>query len=142
MMITFSKKKFLEKNWEGENRWRRVELNEISIEMGIDLCNKDSNKNLFDKILVRIDLYKKFIKQLPDYDTIIKNYKYDIDYDSYDSFVKYNKENFFIQTKSSYDFLEYFLENQTYKINEIEEWIPNENKYLFFHPNENKYCIM
>ena len=76
---------------------------------------------------------------MPDYDTIIKNYKYDIDYDF---FVKYNKENFFIQTKSSFDFLEYFLENQTYKINENEEWIPNENKYIFFHPNENKYCIM
>lgn len=152
-----SKKEFLEKNWNGEKRWRRVELNEFAIEIGLDLCNKDSNQNVFDDILEKIiklenkiksilsdkrlyDLYTKFIKQLPKYNTIIKNYEYDIDYDF---FVKYNKKHFFTQTKSSFDFLEFFLENQTYKIDGTKphEWIPNQNKYIFFHPN-GKYCIM
>lgn len=146
-MIIPSKKIFLDKNWEGEKRWRRVELNEFAIEIGLDLCNKDSNQNVFDKILVKIiklesndlfDIYAKFIKQLPKYDIIVKNYEYDIDYEF---FLKYNKRYFFIQTKSSFDFLEYFLENQTFKINKDKEWIANENKYIFFHP-EGQYCIM
>lgn len=67
---------FIIKNWEGENRWRRIELDNISKELNISLNEKDSNKMVYDNIvnilkdkeqqvkLVSLNLYINFFKKL------------------------------------------------------------------------------
>lgn len=49
-MITVEK--FNEKSWEGDNRWRRVELEKISEELNIEIIG--SNKEVFDRINERL----------------------------------------------------------------------------------------
>ena len=82
-------------------------------------------------------LYVKFIEQLPDIEVLQKNWNEEIDYEF---FINHNIENFFLQNKPSFDFLEYFLENQIYNI-KSDNFIPQTTKYIFFHP-DGKYTIM
>ena len=78
-----TKKEFIAKNWEGPDRWRRIELNELAIKLNLELLEKDSNRDVFERILLEFikqkekkilkkemlsdnriaKLYKKFIEQ-------------------------------------------------------------------------------
>ena len=151
-----SKSEFIRKNWEGEDRWRRIELNEFTYKLRLDLYDTDSNKDIFERILFEyirqekeenirkemlndqriFQLYNNFINQLPNEEYFTKNYE-DIDYNF---FVNHNKSNFFIQTKEGFDFLEYFLKTQIYHVNET-NWFTIDAKYIYFHP-DGKYIIM
>lgn len=69
---------FVIKNWEGENRWRRAELNDILKELNnsVILDEKESNKMVYEKIenilknkeeqvkLVSLNVYINFFKKL------------------------------------------------------------------------------
>lgn len=57
-MITVEK--FNEKSWEGDNRWRRVELEKISEELNIEIIG--SNKDIFDRINERLVLLERSTK--------------------------------------------------------------------------------
>lgn len=164
MSIIPSKTEFLAKNWEGENRWRRSELENILNELNLELYEEDTNRDIFERILIEMikinekeeikkvmlsnpriaDLYQDFIEQLPNEEILKENCdkencdnEYNIDYKF---FVKHNQEQFFLQDKPSFDFLKYFLENKIYKI-KGNSWIPKKTKYIFFHPN-GTYTIM
>ena len=152
MIIIPSKQEFLYKNWEGEHRWRRAELENFANELNIELYTEDTNRDIFERILIEMikqnekdeikkvmlnnpkisKLYVKFIDQLPDIDILQKNWNKKIDYEF---FVKHNIENFFLQNKPSFDFLEYFLKNQIYNIKDSDNFIPQITKYIFFHPD-------
>ena len=66
---------FVIKNWEGEKRWRRAELDNISKELNISLNEKNTNKIVYDKIvdilkskeqqvkLVSLNVYINFFKK-------------------------------------------------------------------------------
>lgn len=169
MSIIPSKTEFLAKNWEGENRWRRSELENILNELNLELYEEDTNRDIFERILIEMirinekeeikkvmlsnpriaGLYKEFIEQLPNEEILKRNCdkencdkencdnEYNIDYKF---FIKHNEENFFLQDKPSFDFLEFFLKNKIYKTIK-NSWIPKKTKYIFFHPN-GTYIIM
>ena len=153
MTIIPSKKAFLCKNWEGEQRWRRSELENFANELKLELYTEDTNRDIFERILIHMikqnekdeiinnpkysKLYVKFIEQLPNIEVLQKNWNEEIDYEF---FINHNIENFFLQNKPSFDFLEYFLENQIYNI-KSDNFIPQTTKYIFFHP-DGKYTIM
>ena len=158
MTIIPSKNAFLCKNWEGEQRWSRSELENFANELRLELYTEDTNRDIFERILIHMikqnekdeiknviqnnpkysKLYVKFIEQLPDIEVLQKNWNEKIDYEF---FVNHNIENFFLQNKPSFDFLEYFLENQIYKTKESDNFITQETKCIFFHP-DGKYTIM
>lgn len=41
---------FIKRNWNGENRWRRSELNEIATELNMTLDSSNSNEKLYNRI--------------------------------------------------------------------------------------------
>lgn len=162
MTLIPSKSEFIAKNWEGENRWRRSELENFANELELDLYTEDTNCDIFERILIEMikqnekeeikkvmlsnprisQLYEKFMEQLPNIETLIQ--KWDEEWNDnfdYDFYIKHNTENFFLQDKPSFDFLEYFLENRIYRIKESDIWVPQKTKHIFFHPN-GKYTIM
>ena len=67
---------FVIKNWEGENRWRRNELDNISKELKLSLNKNDTNKTVYENIvkylqnqeqlpkLVSLNVYINFFKKL------------------------------------------------------------------------------
>lgn len=73
---TWTLDEFIIKNWEGENRWRRNELNDISKDLNINLNENDSNKIVYNKIvnhltnqpqqvkLVSLNVYINYFKKL------------------------------------------------------------------------------
>lgn len=151
-----SKTEFLAKNWEGENRWRRSELENFANELNLELYEEDTNRDIFERILIKMikqnekeeikkvmlnnpriaQLYEAFIDQLPNTETLKQNWDENVNNElNHEFFVKHNQEHFFLQDKPSFDFLQYFLENQIYKIRESNSWIPKKTKYIFFHPN-------
>lgn len=157
-----TKTEFLAKNWEGENRWRRSELENILNELNLELYEEDTNRDIFERILIEMikqnekeeikkvmlsnpriaELYTAFIEQLPNSETLKQNWDADNNEElNHEFFVKHNSDNFFLQDKPSFDFLKYFLENQIYKIKVTENWTPSKTKYIFFHPN-GRYIIM
>ena len=160
MSIIPSKSEFLAKNWEGENRWRRSELENLANELELELYIEDTNRDIFERILIEMikqnekdeikkvmfsnprisRLYEKFIEQLPDIETLIQKWDEECNFD-YDFYIKHNTENFFLQDKPSFDFLEYFLENRIYRIKENNIWVPQKTRHIFFHPN-GRYVIM
>ena len=161
-ITTPSKTEFLAKNWEGENRWRRSELENILNELNLELYEEDTNRDIFERILIELikqnekeeikkvmlnnpkiaELYTAFIDQLPDYECLTQNWDKEEGELDYDFFVNYNKDNFFLQDKPSFDFLKYFLENRIYKINSSSDiWTPKRTTIIYFHPN-GKYIIM
>ena len=151
------KNNFIAKNWDGENRWRRAELNKMATDMNLELFENDSNKDVFERILLEyikmeeieqlrelqeyraeilkdpkiLDLYNDFLAQLPDKKYITKH---EMDYQF---FVEHNIDHFFNQTSKSLKFLKYFLENEIYQVNDINDdnWITEESNCIFFHPN-------
>jgi hypothetical protein len=56
-----SKTEFIAKNWEGENRWRRSELENFANELNLDLYKEDTNQVIFEKILIEINENENFI---------------------------------------------------------------------------------
>ena len=149
-----SKQDFIKRNWDGENRWRRAELNDLARSMDLELYDTDSNKNVFDRILLHLtkkqeykilkqkilsnelfsQLFTDFINQLPNKEYMCKMYP-EIDYNY---FIKSNKYYFFTQTQPSFDFLSYILNNQVYQIYDTFATYTN---CIFFHINGN-YTIM
>lgn len=157
-----SKTEFLAKNWEGENRWRRSELENILNELNLELYEEDTNRDIFERILIEMikinekeeikkimlsnpkieELYEAFIEQLPSSEILKQNWDSDNNEElNREFFVKHNSDNFFLQDKPSFDFLKYFLENQIYKIKTKDHWVTSKTKYIFFHPN-GTYVIM
>lgn len=75
---------FVIKNWEGENRWRRIDLDNISKELNLSLNEKDSNKMVYDNIvnhlktqeqkvkLVSLNVYINYFKKLKNSNIKIK----------------------------------------------------------------------
>jgi hypothetical protein len=73
---TWTLDEFVIKNWEGENRWRRSELNDISKDLNVNLNENNSNKMVYDNIvnilkskeqkvkLVSLNVYINFFKKL------------------------------------------------------------------------------
>jgi hypothetical protein len=155
-----SKTEFLAKNWEGENRWRRSELENILNELNLELYEEDTNRDIFERILIEMikinekeeikkimlsnpkieELYYAFMEQLPNAEEMIHNWQDSNEELNYEFFVKHNSDNFFLQDKPSFDFLKYFLENRIYKIQE-KNTLAKKTKYIFFLPN-GKYTIM
>jgi hypothetical protein len=149
-----SKIELIKKNWDGENRWRRVELNEMANEYSLNIDKEYSNKQVFDIILEYIDqeelyqdilskdeylsqLYLKFMKQLPSKECMTKNYQGVKE--MYSNFIKHNKNYFFKQNKNSCIFLSFVLENSIYQTND--NWKSLESKHMFFDGKGN-YTFM
>lgn len=49
-----SKTEFIAKNWSGENRWRRAELENFANELKLNLYVTDTNQDVFERILIEI----------------------------------------------------------------------------------------
>lgn len=152
-----SKIKLIERNWDGENRWRRAELNDMTEKYSL-IVNKDfSNKQVFDVILDYVNqeeyfqnildndiilqqLYLKFMSQLPSKECMLKNYQGEMCVKKmYPNFVNHNKKCFFKQNKKSYAFLSFVLENKICQTKK--DWISLDTKSIFFDGKEN-YTFM
>ena len=61
--MTITLDNFIEKNWYGENRWRRAELNNLAQQLNLVLSPENSNKNVYNNIyteLFKLQLPKRF----------------------------------------------------------------------------------
>lgn len=50
-----NKTEFTLRNWDGENRWRRIELNNIARELNMTLDNTNSNEKLYNRIKLHLN---------------------------------------------------------------------------------------
>lgn len=75
-----NKTKFTLRNWDGENRWRRAELNEIATNLNMTLDSSNSNEKLYNRIKLHLN---KVITQLKDFqiESVQKMLQLETDYD-------------------------------------------------------------
>ena len=50
-----NKTEFIKRNWDGKNRWRRTELNEIATNLNMTLDQSNSNEKLFNRIKLHLN---------------------------------------------------------------------------------------
>lgn len=75
-----NKTNFTLRNWDGDNRWRRQELNEIATKLNMTLDQSNSNEKLFNRIKLHLN---KVTTQLKDFqiESVQKMLQLETDYD-------------------------------------------------------------
>lgn len=77
---TMNVEDFIKKNWCGENRWRRSELNEIAKSVNIVLDDTNSNEKLFNRIKQRLCTVKTELRDFQ-VESVNKMLQFENEYD-------------------------------------------------------------
>jgi SNF2 family DNA or RNA helicase len=78
--MSLNKTEFIKRHWDGDNRWRRTELNEIATNLNMTLDYTNSNEKLYNRIKLHLN---KVTTQLKDFqiESVQKMLQLETDYD-------------------------------------------------------------
>lgn len=75
-----NKTEFIKRNWDGKNRWRRTELNEIATNLNMTLDQSNSNEKLFNRIKLHLNKVNTPLKDFQ-IESVNKMLQFEKDYD-------------------------------------------------------------
>ena len=75
-----NKTEFIKRNWDGKNRWRRTELNEIATKLNMTLDNTNSNEKLYNRIKLHLNKVNTPLKDFQ-IESVNKMLQFEKDYD-------------------------------------------------------------